>query len=73
MRSDGSFVARHFSHNPTGSGAPDAAGATQCGGETDEHEWMKSIAYSKINHLFDDAIDTIEIEMTVGGQGSSST
>lgn len=69
-RSDGSFVARHFSHTPDTDGG--SAGSGDCPGESDEHERMKSIALSKARHVFGDAIERIDTEMQVGSSRRSA-
>lgn len=69
-RSDGTFVARHFSHNPDGSTPQSSTAARDCGGETDEHKRMKSVAYSKVKHVFGDLADEIEFEMAVKDSGN---
>jgi hypothetical protein len=62
-RDSGSFVACHFSHTPDNDGDSGEAGG--CIGESDEHKRMKSIALSKVRHVFGDAIEHIDTEMQV--------
>lgn len=71
-RSDGSFVARHFSHNPSDVTPPGNSRARSCRGESDEHKRMKSIAYSKLKHIFGDLIDSIEIESQADASGKTA-
>lgn len=64
----GTFYARHFAHNPSRDGQSDGA-HSGCGGESDVHKRLKSIAHSKLYTLFDDRIETIEQEMQVPDAG----
>lgn len=59
-RTSGSFVSRHFQHNPdhnTGGGG----GGSSCG-ESDEHIKLKSIAASKLEHIFEESLWKCELE-----------
>lgn len=66
IRESGSFVSSHFRHksDPT----PDGGTTTGCGGESDEHKRMKCIVNSKIRHIFDTPIETVDIEHQIGSK-----
>lgn len=62
---DGTFVARHFWHPDGGNGGGVGGGDDGgCGGESDEHKRMKSIAASKSLERWPDA--TVSLEAEVG-------
>lgn len=64
-RSDGAFVARHFSHYP-GETSRSEGGSGGCTGESDIHQRYKSVTLSKLQHHFDEYITTIDTEVTIG-------
>lgn len=64
-RSDGTFVARHFSHYPSDT-SQSSGGHGDCPGESDPHQRFKSITLSKLRHRFEDYIDDIDYEVTIG-------
>lgn len=66
----GSFVSRHFRHNPDnpnggGEGGGDGGGG-ECPGESDVHHKMKAISYSRLEEDFPNA--DLELEGYVNGR-----
>ncbi len=66
----GTFVSRHFRHNPDGSsnggGSGSEGGGDGCAGESDIHHKMKSISYSRLEEDFPDA--DLELEGHIDGR-----
>jgi ssDNA-binding Zn-finger/Zn-ribbon topoisomerase 1 len=61
-RQTGAFVSRHFRHNHDDGGG--GGGGGSCG-ESDEHIKLKSIAASKLEHIFEDNCWKCELEYTL--------
>lgn len=63
-RDTGAFVSRHFRHPPEdGHNGGGGGGGASCG-ESDEHIKLKSIAASKLEHIFEDNCWKCELEYT---------
>jgi ssDNA-binding Zn-finger/Zn-ribbon topoisomerase 1 len=63
-RQTGTFVSRHFRHSREHGTGGGGAGGKSCG-ESDEHIKLKSIAASKLEHIFEDNCWKCELEYTL--------
>jgi hypothetical protein len=63
-RQTGAFVSRHFRHNHDHGSGGGGGGGRSCG-ESDEHIKLKSIAASKLEHIFEDNCWKCELEYTL--------
>ena len=69
-RETGAFVSRHFRHNRD-DGHGGGGGGRSCG-ESDEHIKLKSIAASKLEHIFEDNCWKYELEYTFGNTATDA-
>jgi ssDNA-binding Zn-finger/Zn-ribbon topoisomerase 1 len=63
-RQTGAFVSRHFRHNRNRASGGGGGGGRSCG-ESDEHIKLKSIAASKLEHIFEHNCWKCELEYTL--------
>ena len=70
-RETGAFVSRHFRHNRDDGHGGGGGGGRSCG-ESDEHIKLKSIAASKLEHIFEDNCWKCELEYTFGNTATDA-